>query len=109
MQPARPIRRRPGQRERRAEILVVRIHMIRLEEVVRVEARKGRIAQRIYHLPEILIAKSQRQAEGRRRQPGVLEKVSLVELIGMNNSRVKILSPTTGRPAEVVEEVGESR
>src|SRR5215831_14356795 len=49
MHPARPERWRPGQPECRAEILVVRIHMIRPEEVIRIEARKGRIAAT--HLP----------------------------------------------------------
>src|SRR5215471_11310107 len=81
--------------------------MIRHQKCLRVEPGKSWIAQRVGHLPEILITEPQRQAQRRRRQPGVLEKVSLVELVRIENSRAKILLRLTRRSAEVVQEVGE--
>ena len=81
--------------------------MIRLQEVIGVEPRKSRIAQRVGYLPEILITEPQRQTQRRRGQPGVLEKVSLVELVRIENRRAKIFLRLTRRSAEVVQEVGE--
>src|SRR5207245_1069163 len=107
-QPAGPERRRPSQSERRTEIVVVGVHSIRLQEVVGVEAGKSREAQRVCGLSELLIAEPQCQAQRWRRQPRILEKVDLAELIGMENSRAKSSPRAAGRSAEIVQEVGES-
>src|SRR5262249_11114828 len=106
-----PEHRRPGESERWTEIVVIRVHPIRLQEVVGIEACKSGKPQYVCQLSEILIAEPECDAHGRGRQPHILEEVRLAKLIRMENSCAKIFagSVRSGGAAEIVQEVGEGR
>src|SRR5882762_3582559 len=99
MQQAGSERRRPGQSECRTEVVVVRLHPIRLKEVVRVESRKSWKAQCVCELSEIFITQSEGHADGWGGQPGVLQEVSLTELIGMEDREREIFLNAACRSA----------
>src|SRR5438105_1912295 len=104
-EPARGIRGRPGQAEHRTEIQVVSIHLVRLEEAVRVETGEGRVPQDVRDHAEILIAEAERQRQRWRGFPGVLEEVSLVELVRIEDRIAGCFADAPGGPAEIVEKV----
>src|SRR5262249_12680012 len=90
----------------RPEALVVLIHFAAGEELIQVEPRKGGIRKRVRELAEVLVPQAQRQSECGCDLPVVLEKVGLMELIGVKDLRAENSVGRSGGSTEVVQEIG---
>ena len=80
----------PSKSYRRREIVIVSVHFVRRRKIHRIIVREGRHAEGIHRRAEILVAQAQVQRQVLRRLPGILEKITLPEEIGVVNRTAKL-------------------